>query len=152
LCCSASMALAWKQAGYWMNSGTLFRHAIDVTRDNYVARINLAVYLAQNGRGPEAIPLFEEVLRKIPGDAGVHNSLGILLANQPGRLAEAIAHFEAAVRIHPDFVAAQYNLGTALSNIPGRESEAIAHFEAVQRIEPSPAVAQLIDRLRSQKK
>ena len=84
----------------------------------------------------------------MPGDAKVHNSLGILLANQPGRLEEAISQFEAAVRLHPDFVAAQYNLGTALSQIPGREAEAIAHFEAVQRIEPSPAVAQKIERLR----
>ena len=146
--CGLSMALARNQAGYWMNSETLFRHAIAVTKDNYLARINLAVYLAQNGRPQEAVPLFEEVVQQMPGDAKVHNSLGILLANQPGRLEEAISQFEAAVRLHPDFVAAQYNLGTALSQIPGREAEAIAHFEAVQRIEPSPAVAQKIERLR----
>jgi protein O-mannosyl-transferase len=148
LSCGLSIALARKQTSYWMNSETLFRHALDVDKDNYVARLNLGTYLGRNGRALEAIPLFEEVVRYIPGDANVHNSLAILLADQPGRLEEAIAHFKSAVRLDPDYYEAQYNLGTALSQVPGRESEALAHFEAAQRIQPSLAVAQIIDRLR----
>ena len=148
LACGLSMALAWRQAGYWTNSETLFRHALDVDKDNYVARLNLGIYLGQSGRGPEAIPLFEEVLRQMPGDANVHNSLGILLADRPGRLEEAISQFKAAVRLNPDYFEAHYNLATALSQIPGREAEAIAQFEAAQRIEPRPDVAQKIQRLK----
>ncbi len=151
LSCGVSMALARQQAGYWRNSETLFRHAIAVNQRNYVARLNLGVYLGQNGRGPEAIPLFEEVLRQIPGDANVHNSLGILLAAQPGRLQEAISHFETAVRLHPDYFEARYNLATALSQVPGREAEAIAQYEAAQRLDPRPEIGQKIEQLKKRR-
>jgi tetratricopeptide (TPR) repeat protein len=134
-----------------MNSETLFRHALDVDPTNYVARLNLGTWLGRNGRPLEAIPLFEEVVKQIPTDANVQNSLAILLADQPGRIEEAISHFQSAVRLEPDYYEAQYNLGTALSQIPGRESEAIAHFEAAQSLQPRPAVAQLIVQLQQRR-
>ena len=130
-----------------MNSETLFRHTLDVDKDNYVARLNLGTYLGRNGRPLEAIPLFEEVVRRIPGDANVHNSLAILLANQPGRLDEAIGQFEAAVHLDPSYYEAQYNLGTALSQA-GKKAEAIQHFEAAQRIQPSAEVGRKIEELK----
>jgi hypothetical protein len=147
--CIACMVLTAEQTATWRNSGTVFQHAVDVTENNYVAQNGLAIYLAQTGHGAEAIPHFEEVLRSIPDDAKVHNSLGILFANMPDRQKEAITHFEAAVRNHPDYMEAQYNLGLALSQVPGRSGEAITHLEAAQRIQPSAAVAQAIERLRS---
>ncbi len=134
------MAVAYRQTSYWMNSETLFRHAIDVSHDNYVAKLNLGVYFGQTGRPKEAIPLFEDVVKQIPGDANVQNSLGILLANEPGRLNEAISHFSIAVRLDPDYFEARYNLATALSQTPGSEAEALRQFEAAQRIQPRPDV------------
>ncbi len=147
--CAGCMALTATQTAYWQNSGTLFQHAVEVTRDNYVAQNGLAIYLAQNGRGIEAIPHFEEVLRLVPGDAAIHNNLGILFGSWPGHEEQAISHFEAAVHLHPEFKEAQYNLGVALSHVPGRKAEAIAHLEAAQHIAPSSSIAQMLDRLRS---
>jgi hypothetical protein len=137
------------QATFWKNSGTLYQHAIDSTRDNYIAQNGLAIYLAQTGRPAEAIPHFEEALRLVPRDAGIHNSVGILYASAEGGQKKAIEHFEAAVRLDPDYMEAHYNLGLALSQIPGREKEALAQYEAAQRIQPSPTVAQAIERLRA---
>jgi len=147
--CGACMLLTAQQTASWQNSGTLFQHAIDVSRNNFVAENGLAIYLAQNGHPAEAIPHFEEVLRVIPDDAKVHNSLGILFAGMPDHQQQAISHFEAAIRNHPDYMEAQFNLGLALSQIPERKAEALEHFQAAQRIQPSPAISQAIERLRT---
>jgi tetratricopeptide (TPR) repeat protein len=153
--CAACMALSWRQAGYWQNGVTLFRHAVDVTGDNYWARYNLgdALYVQANslmnsGHGSEAIDRFEEALRARPNYAEADNNLGILLAKTPGRTAEAIAHFEAALRLDPKLVEAHRNLGMLLSSVPGRVSDAIAHLEAAERLQPDPALQQMIDGLR----
>jgi len=149
LSCVAWMILTARQAATWQNSGRLFQHAVDVTKDNYVAENGLAMYLAQTGRGAEAIPHFEAVLRSIPDDAKVHNALGILYAATPDHKQQAIAHFQAAIRNHPDYMEAQYNLGLALSQEPGRAAEALAHLEAAYRLQPSSTIAQAIENLRS---
>ncbi len=46
-------ALSRVQVGYWRDSETLFRHALDVTRGNWVAHNNLGNALAQSGRVAE---------------------------------------------------------------------------------------------------
>ena len=143
------MVAASRQAAFWQNSGTLFEHAIDVTRNNYVAESGLGGYLAMTGRKNEAIPHFEEAVRLVPDDSRLHNNLGILYGGMPGHEQQAIAHFEAAVRNHPDYMEAQYNLGLALSQVPGRTVEAIGHLEAAERIAPNPAIVQMIERLKS---
>jgi tetratricopeptide (TPR) repeat protein len=146
------MVLASRQAGFWENSGTLFQHAIEVTRDNYVAQSGLGSYLAQTGRKDEAVAHFEEVVRLVPDDSRVHNNLGILYAGMPGHQQQAVAHFEAAIRKHPDYMEAQYNLGLTLAQMAGRRAEAISHLEAAQRLQPSAHIEQMIDRLRSGEK
>ena len=143
------VALAVRQASFWENSGTLFQHALEVTHDNYVAQSGLGNYLAQTGHQEEAIPYLEEVVRMVPGDAQVHNNLGILYAGVGGHQQRAIAHFEAAVRSRPDYMEAQYNLGLALSQVPGRSGEAITHLEAAERLKPNPNIEQMIERLRT---
>ena len=35
--------LTWQQCGYWKNSIEIFNHALQVTKDNYLAHINLAL-------------------------------------------------------------------------------------------------------------
>jgi hypothetical protein len=143
------MVLTAKQTSYWQDDGTLFQHAVEVTEKNFIAESGLGIYLAQTGRGAEAIPHFEEYLRLVPRDAKIHNNLGILLANLPDHQNEAISHFEAAVNIDPKFKEAQFNLGMALSKVPGRTADAIAHLDAARRIQPSATISQIIDRLRS---
>ena len=125
------------QVGYWKDTETLFRHALDVTRDNWVAQNNLGIALAQAGREQEAIVRFEQALRIKPDFAETHYNLGVALA-QAGRIPEAIGHYEQALRIKPDYVGAHYNLGIALAQA-GREQEAIVQFEQALRIQPDLA-------------
>ena len=42
--------LTWQQCGYWKNSITLFNHALQVTKDNYLAHNNLGLALFAEGK------------------------------------------------------------------------------------------------------
>ena len=130
-------ALSRVQIQSWKDSETLFRHAVDVTRDSWVAHFNLAVALGQAGKIPEAIEHLEQVLRIKPDDAEACNILGAALM-ESGRLPEAIEHLEQALRLKPDYADAHYNLGTALGRA-GRLPEAIEHLEHALRIKPDYA-------------
>ena len=55
--------LTWQQCSYWKNSTTLFSHALQVTKDNYLAHANLALALAEKENFNEAIDHFSEAIR-----------------------------------------------------------------------------------------
>ena len=56
LCATASSI----QLGYWKNSETLFRHALNVIRDNPLAHNNLGTALYQEGRTEDAAAEFTD--------------------------------------------------------------------------------------------
>ena len=132
-------ALSRVQVGYWKDSETLFRHALAVTRDNWVAHDNLGTALQHAGKIEEAIAQYEQALRIKPHFAEAHYNLGSALG-QTGRIPEAIEHLEQALRIRPDYAEAHCNLGLALAQA-GRMPEAIGHFEQALRINPDYADA-----------
>jgi tetratricopeptide (TPR) repeat protein len=140
--CLAAGLVTWVQIGYWRNTESLFRHALDVTEGNYLAHYQLGVFLAETpSRTPEAIAEYQAALRTRPNNPAALNNLGVALAKTPERLPEAIALYQSALRILPDYVLALNNLGAALSESPGRLPEAIAMYEAALRIRPDdPAV------------
>jgi tetratricopeptide (TPR) repeat protein len=138
--CLAAILATWVQIGYWKNSESLYRHALDVTQDNYLAHYQLGVFLAETpSRIPEAIEEYRSALRTKPSNAAALNNLGVALSKTPGRQPEAIADYEAALRLQPDYVLALNNLGAALSRIPGRLPEAIGKYQAALRVQPESA-------------
>ncbi len=138
--CVALAVVTWVQVGYWKNSESLFRHALDVTRGNYLAHYQLGVFLADTpSRIPEAIEEYRAALVLKPAYVAAMNNLGVALAKTPDRLPEAIACYQAALRIRPDYVLALNNLGAALSQSPGRMPEAIAQYREALRITPDDA-------------
>ena len=86
-------ALSRVQLGYWKDSEALFRHDLDVTRDNWLAQNNLGTALLQAGQIEEAIRHYEQALRIDPDYAEAHNNLGVALTDQ-GKVTEAIAHYQ----------------------------------------------------------
>jgi len=131
---SALMICTGLQLRHWSNSITLFKHAISVTTDNWVARNNLGEGLERQGRLQEAVSHYNEALRIKPGFAKAHNNLGNALLSQ-GKAQEAVSHYNEALRMKPDYAKAHYNLGTALLG-QGRAEEAARHYEAALRINP----------------
>ena len=96
------LALTRQQLGYWKDSETLFRHALEVTENNYVAHNNLGAALGKKGQIDEAIRQFQEALRLKPDDADAHNNLGIAL-DKKGQTDEAISQYQEAIRLKPDY-------------------------------------------------
>jgi tetratricopeptide (TPR) repeat protein len=128
------LALARQQMGYWQDSEALFRRALAVTTDNYVAHLNLGYVLQQQGHVDEAVLHYRESLRLKPGYAEAHNSLGSAL----GRLGQtdgAIREIDEALRLKPDYPDSHYNLGVALWT-KGRTEEAIRQFQEAIRLKP----------------
>jgi tetratricopeptide (TPR) repeat protein len=127
------------QIRFWKDSMTLFRHALDVTRDNWLAYNNLGNVLDRAGKTHDAVEAYPQAVRIRPGYAKAHYNLGHDLA-KIGRLDEAMGHWDQAVRLKPDFAEAQYNLGVALLGT-GKAAEAIGHLEEALRLNPDSAEA-----------
>jgi len=127
------------QVSNWKNSTALFKHALHVNPNNYVAHNNLGNALAEQGKLDRAISHYSKALRIKPDYAKAHNNLGSALAKQ-GKLEEAIYYLAQALRVRPDYLEAHYNLGSALAR-QGKLHEAIGHFSEALRIRPDYADA-----------
>jgi hypothetical protein len=109
--------LSFRQAGYWRDGETLFRHAQAVSPGSWVILNNLGTALATRGRLAEAEEAFRAALRLEPFRAQLHGNLGRALAAQ-GRRAEAEQAYRRALLIDPRFAQARANLAALLAE-PG---------------------------------
>jgi len=105
-----------------------YRAALQADPGNALARSNLAVayfnsgnVMAQTGRMPDAIGLYEEALRLHPAYPEAEDNLGNALL-QNGRVAEAIDHYRAALRLRPDYPRARANLDNATRQLRPADS------------------------------
>jgi hypothetical protein len=100
---------AWVQTGYWKNSVTLFKRAVDVTKNNPLAHYNLGVALWNSGRFNEGLYHCKEALRLNPDDESAHLEVGSALIHL-GRWEDALPHFREALRINPASFSARQNI------------------------------------------
>lgn len=127
-------ALTYRQAGYFKDGVTVFRHAIAVTSPNVVANARLGSALSKEGRFDEAERAYRAALAIAPASAANHAELGGLLVHMR-RLDEAIAQDQEAIRLQPNLAMAHYNLGLAL--LKRHElAPALAHLELAVKISP----------------
>ena len=129
---SVLMVCSWLQAGHWKNDFFLFKHAVNVTADNYLAHLKLGVVARERGRLQEATDHYLEAMRVKPNYVDGNINLGNVLALQ-GKIDEAIKHFRKALRFNPDAEDAHNSLGNALA-YKGRIDDAIMHFSKAVRI------------------
>ena len=127
------------QVRYWESSATLWKHALDVTTDNYAAHTYYGNALAARGDVAGAIAQYTEAIRIRPDYPEAHNNIGPALAAQ-GRLDDAISHFNEAIRLRPSYADAYSNLGVALAS-RGKFDEAIAQYTESIRLDPDNARA-----------
>jgi len=127
--------LTWQQCGYWKNSTTIFRHALQVTKNNYLAHTNLGVALVKVGKTGEGISHYHDALQIKPDDSNAHYNLANAVKKQ-GAIDEAIAHYREAVKWNPDYSKAHNNLGVCLE-AQGLRDEAIIHYRQALQIEPA---------------
>jgi tetratricopeptide (TPR) repeat protein len=141
------------QVGYWKDSETLWRRAVQVVPNNDLAYANLGRVLADTGRPDEALADFTEAIRIInthdpetgtgrgapPAEyaAVLHGSRGLLLARM-GRFPEAVPDLREAVRLRPASADRHYELAMALASA-GQFQEAIEQGRKATQLEPSRA-------------
>ncbi len=113
----AAIALcAWlshAQAAVWLDSGSLWAHALEADPNNYRAHNALGVLAADRGDSAGALRHFEAAASLEPGYADAQNNLGLAFANA-GRFDEAIARYRSAIDLKPEFAEPHANLGMAL--------------------------------------
>jgi tetratricopeptide (TPR) repeat protein len=102
--------LTWQQCSYWKNSITLFKHTLQVTRDNVLAHNNLGFALFNEGKIEEAIDNYNKALRIIPDNIPSYNHRGIAYATL-GQYQRAIEDFNEAIRLGPKVAQAYNNRG-----------------------------------------
>ncbi len=134
---AALAVAAHAQAALWKDSLTLFRHALAVTRNNYLAHLNVAVALSHQGDREGALHEFREVLRLQPNLAEAHAALATGL-HQWGRSAEALPHARRAVQLKPERARFRLTLAAILEDL-GKKDEAIVQLR--KAVELSPRLA-----------
>jgi tetratricopeptide (TPR) repeat protein len=124
----------WHQLGVWQNSNTLYKHALAVTKDNYLVHSYLATTLLNEGRFDEAGFHFRRAIEIKPDYAAARHRLGVALEKM-GRTDEALATYLELLKIRPNYAAAHYNVGIILLN-RNQPAEATVHFQAALRKNP----------------
>jgi Tfp pilus assembly protein PilF len=120
------------QLTYWKNDIDLFRHAIAVTKNNWVAHNNLAMDLVRTRTDDEAAWHFKEAVRINKDYFEAYRNLGQLYI-VIGKVPEGITYLRQAVQIKPDFEDALILLGYAYLSI-GNAKMAYAEYEQLNKV------------------
>jgi hypothetical protein len=94
----ACAGVSGRQIGVWRDDGSLFRRAVEINPDNYVAQNNLGIVLGGQGNLPGSLVCFQQAIRLKPDYALAYNNIGVTLAAM-GREEEAFRYFLVA-RVH----------------------------------------------------
>ncbi len=140
-CCviAVLMLCAWKQATYWRNGESLWRHALACTSGNFTAENNLGYTLAAQGRTAEAVGHYEKALEINPDYAEADINLGRVFLNE-GRLDEAAEYFQRAIKVKPASAEAQNDLGILRAG-QGLTADAFQHYQKAVELNPDFAEA-----------
>lgn len=136
----ALVPIAREQVGTWHDSVTLFRRALEVTRDNHVAERLLGAALLDSGDAIGAEPHLREAVRLRPGSAAALNALGVALTrlSRPGDAEEALEAFRRAAAADPGDPDTHNNLGNSLE-ARGNVEGALAEYDKAIRLAPGSA-------------
>lgn len=105
----STIAVTWRQIGYWKNNFTLYRHTLDVTTGNYIINYNLGIAYGRAGNPDAAIKEFKTALMSKPNDSKARNLLASTLAEK-GDIDAAIAEYTKSFLMNPTDKDAIYSL------------------------------------------
>lgn len=119
----------------WENTGTLFRHTIEVTGGSGYAYNYLGGWLGNQGRNEEALRMLRRAIALDPDLDYAHTNLAQALLNL-GDVEAALRHSERAVQLAPHRMQAQLVRGNALL-MAEQFGAAERAFERAIRLEPA---------------
>lgn len=130
----AMTALTYRQLWTWENSETLARHALAVTRDNYLAHLNLGQTLVSRGEYAAGRREYEAAGAIAPDSPPVLVNLGHA-ALRDGEIAAAETRFARALALRPSWPDAMNGLGEVAAR-RGDAPAAIGWFEGTLARDP----------------
>jgi tetratricopeptide (TPR) repeat protein len=95
-CLLALGTLTYRQVGYWHDVESFWRRTVLLTRDNYIAEVNLGDFLFGQGRGDEAAAQFRAALAIHPEGLTANLNLGVYEDGR-GNLPAAIERYQMVV-------------------------------------------------------
>ncbi len=131
---AALSCCAWVQTSYWLDSETLFRHALAVTTNNDVAENNLGIVFLGQGKLDEAISLLQSATDLRPDNSPAHENLAKALL-QKGQVADALIHYRKLLELQPDNMEVHNIVGTVLVQ-QGSVQEGVEEWQKVLAIQP----------------
>lgn len=132
--CVAMMIVAWQQIGYWRDSETVLRHAIDVVPDNYIAHANLGEIFDVRHDTKNAEDEYNAVLKIKPNNPIALADLAIHAAER-GDHSQALDYYERSLSGDSTSASTFNNYGNLLSNI-GRHDDAVRAFKRALTLDP----------------
>jgi protein O-mannosyl-transferase len=125
------------QVAHWKDSAAVFKHAIDVTPDNFFAHNHLGLVYAQNGDLASAQAEYLEAVRTAPSYDAANSNLGASYFNQqPPDFENAVRYFQNAIRVNPHNGGHRANLGLMYQR-QGRFDEAEATYRGSIEVDPA---------------
>ena len=134
--------LAYRQASYWRDNESLYRHTLSVTTNNNLIEHNLCHHFMLQDRLDEAEPLCQQAIEENPNYNEPYNTLGIIEFKR-GNFAEAEKDFQACIDRSPAYVFPFVNMAQAQSR-QGKAAEAentLSKAVEFNNGSPSPAFA-----------
>jgi len=123
-------ALSWAtyvQVSLWKDTESLFSHALQVTKNNDVAHLNVGYALFDKGDVNGAIKHYQEAALIRPNNPKVYLNLGEAFENRKDSKT-AIEYYEKGLKLDPNNTDLHTALGTLLGS-SGNTDEAIQHFQ-----------------------
>jgi len=127
--------ISYTQTTHWMDSITIFSHAVSLDPDNKRALSNLGDAFLENGEINKATQYYQELVRVDPQSALAHTKLAKALALQKNA-EKAAAHYKKALILSPEYEFAQHNYADLLME-NGHIDEAIQHYRKALAINPN---------------
>jgi protein O-mannosyl-transferase len=134
----ACLVVTRVQVSYWRDSARLFRHALEVTPNNWLAHHSLGHVLLAQEKPDEAIIQYQAAVALQPRPE-IRFILGETLS-QRGRYEEAAEQFSELLKLRADNVPALVQLGIARAR-QGKTEEAARAFVEALRLDPADAGA-----------
>jgi tetratricopeptide (TPR) repeat protein len=105
--------VSWNQTKTWSDSISVFRHALAVTKDNYIAEANLGSALSQAGKKEEGLAHYREAIR-IAAPALAYHSQAAIEDERLHKLPSAIQHYGKILTLVPWDADVHQRLGAVL--------------------------------------
>lgn len=130
----ACIAITSFEIGKWRDSETLFRHALSVSKNNYIAHAQLGAALAQRENLKEAAEQYQAALAIYPS-ANLYYETGCVLLKE-GKPAEAEQALSKTLKLNYMHAEAHFELALALTDLD-KMDDAEEHLRRALAMKPS---------------